>query len=110
MMNTGVQGTVAGATDVRMISCDELVERIATGDQRAFEEVFDRLGARALALVHVCGVNDSRCDEIVRDSFLEVWQRSTRFDRARGDSVDWILATVCRRMANALDLSGPSDR
>ena len=106
-MNTGVQGTVAGATDVHSMSCDALVQRIAEGDQRAFEEVFDRLGARALALTHVCGMDDARCDEIVRDSFLEVWQHSPRFDRSRGDSTDWILAFVCRRTAAALGFTAP---
>jgi len=102
-MNTGVQDTVAGATDVRLLSCDALVGRMATGDERAFEEVFDRLAMRAIALVHLCGVNDARCDEIVSAAFLEVWRRSPRVDLSHGGSAAWILAVVCRTTAGALD-------
>jgi RNA polymerase sigma-70 factor, ECF subfamily len=89
-------------TDARLdadapVSADELLSRVATGDQQAFSELYDQLSGRVLGLVTRLLRDHAQSEEVTQEVFLEVWQNATRFDRSRGTAPSWILTMAHRR-------------
>ena len=74
-----------------------LLERVATGDEAAFGELYDLLSARVFALILRVLVNRSHSEEVLQEVFLEIWQSAGRFSPSRGRGRTWILTIAHRR-------------
>jgi RNA polymerase sigma-70 factor, ECF subfamily len=75
-----------------------LVSRVAQGDAAAMGELYARCGARAYGLIlRVLHVR-ADADEVLQETFLEVWRRAREFDPARGGLESWV-ATIARTRA-----------
>ena len=75
-----------------------LLERVAQGDSAALKVLYERYGARTLGVaVRVLGAH-AESEEVVQETFLEVWKRAREFDDARGSASAWI-ATIARSRA-----------
>ncbi len=76
----------------------DLMERLAAGERAALGELYVRHCRRAqvIALRILRSVSDA--EEVVHDVFLELWQRSTLFDRSRG-SVGSYVSMLARSRA-----------
>lgn len=78
------------------------MERVRTGDARAFEVVFDRHSGPAFSLAYrMCG-STARAEDVVQESFLSLWRSGARYDRVRGSVRSWVLSTVHNRAIDAL--------
>jgi RNA polymerase sigma-70 factor (ECF subfamily) len=75
-----------------------LLRRVAAGDASALRSAYDRLGASALALALRILRARSEAEEVVQETFLEVWRRASAYDPQRGSAAAWIL-NVCRSRA-----------
>lgn len=81
---------------------EELMELISSGDQHAFEVIFERHGGPSFSLAYrICGTR-ARAEEIVQDAFLSLWRSGARYDRARGSVRSWILSVVHNRAIDAI--------
>ena len=78
-------------------SIDELLSRVATGDQAAFSDLYDETAPRLLGLITRVLIDRAQSEEVAQDVFLEIWQTATRFDRARGSALSWMLTMAHRR-------------
>lgn len=78
-------------------SPDDLLVRVASGDQQAFSELYDLLAGRVLGLVTRLLKDRAQSEEVTQEIFLEVWQNATRFDRERGSASSWVLTMAHRR-------------
>src|SRR4051812_589820 len=84
---------------VGLAETDEpLLRRIAAGDSRALRSLYDRHAASALALGFRILRARSEAEEIVQETFLEVWRRAATFDPRRGSASSFVLA-ICRSRA-----------
>ena len=73
---------------------EELMGRVAEGDVRAFEAVYDRYSRQAYSLArHITGVA-AGAEEATQDAFLSLWRGASRFDPERARLVTWLLALV----------------
>lgn len=81
----------SGGTDA------DLLERLAVGDQRALSVVFDR-HARAVTR-YAWAIAASRMDveEIVQDTFVTMWRKSSEITIAEASLLPWLLVT-CRNL------------
>ncbi|MFT2817498.1 ECF RNA polymerase sigma factor SigK [Leifsonia sp. A12D58] len=79
------------------MTLDRLVEGIATGDQSAFSELYDRTAPRVLGLIKRVLVDHSQSEEVAQEVFLEIWKSATRFEAGRGKAMTWILTMAHRR-------------
>jgi RNA polymerase sigma-70 factor (ECF subfamily) len=75
-----------------------LLQRVARGDESAFERLYDLVAP----LVHgvVLGVvrNPALAEEVTQEVLVEAWRTAPRFDPGRGSARSWLL-TMARRRA-----------
>ena len=88
---------VEAAGDDAVMTVDRLVEGIATGDQSAFSELYDRTAPRVLGLIKRVLIDHSQSEEVAQEVFLEIWKTATRFEASRGKAMTWILTMAHRR-------------
>jgi RNA polymerase sigma-70 factor (ECF subfamily) len=73
----------------------------AGGDERALGELYDRYGGMAFSLACAIVGEPADAEEVVADTFAQIWRSAAGFDPARGSVAAWV-ATITR--TRALDL------
>ena len=86
----------------------DLLERTASGDKRAFAELYDLLAPRVLGLVRRILIDHAQSEEVTQEIFLEIWQTATRFDPNKGGATTWILTMAHRRAVDRVRASQSS--
>ncbi len=78
-----------------------LLHRTATGDQRAYEELYRLLSNRIFAFAQRMVDNAAVAEEILMDTMLDVWNQASDF---RGDSkvTTWVLGIARNKALMAL--------
>jgi RNA polymerase sigma-70 factor, ECF subfamily len=76
---------------------DGLLLRVARGDERAFEAVYDRLAGPAYGVARRIVRDPAQAEEVAQEALLEVWRTAARFDPAMGTSATWVMTIVHRR-------------
>lgn len=84
---------IRGMPDAR-VSDAELLERVATGDEGAFEVLYRRY-ARAVFGLALRRLGDrGRAEEAVQETFASVWRSAGSYDRERGAGGPWLYAVA----------------
>ncbi len=83
-------------------SKEELLIRVADGDQEAFGELYDQIAPRVLGLVKRVLVDHSQSEEVTQEIFLEIWQTASRFEPKRGGASTWIMTMSHRRAVDRI--------
>lgn len=99
--NVNREGTVP-------VSHEELLGRVAQGNEGAFGELYDRMASRVLGLVRRLLVDPSQSEEVTQEIFLEIWQTATRYEAQRGGAATWILTMAHRRAIDRIRSSQAS--
>ena len=86
----------------------DLLERVATGDQRAFSELYDAISPRVFGLIKRLLRDHAQSEEVLQEVFLEIWQTATRFDPNKGAASTWILTMAHRRAVDRVRSSQSS--
>ncbi len=81
---------------------EELMERVAGGDARAFEAIYDRYSRRAYSLARRITGQVAGAEEATQDAFLVLWRGASRFDPERASLATWLLALVRYRSIDLL--------
>jgi RNA polymerase sigma-70 factor (ECF subfamily) len=87
---------------------DELLARVAQGDQAAFAELYDQIAPRVLGLVRRLLRDHAQSEEVTQEIFLEIWQNATRYDSAKGGASTWIMTMAHRRAVDRVRASQSS--
>ena len=78
-----------------------LIEAMMRGDQAAMSTLYDRYAAGVLGLALRITRERADAEDVVVDTFAQVWRDASRFQAQRGSVASW-LATIAR--SRALDL------
>jgi len=81
---------------------DNLMCRVAAGDQNAFATVYDAIAPRAYGLIRRIVRDPALAEEVTQDALVEVWRTAARFDKERGSAVGWILAIAHHRAVDCV--------
>jgi RNA polymerase sigma-70 factor, ECF subfamily len=81
---------------------EELVSRVAEGDERALSELYDRYSRPVYATGIRLLRDDHLAEELVQDAFTKVWQQAASFNPERASFATW-LYRVTRNRAIDLD-------
>ena len=82
--------------------CAALVERVAAGEARALEELYDRYARPAYSLARRVTGDPAFAEEAVQEVFLAVWRQPGRFQAGRGGFATWLLAAVHHKAVDAV--------
>lgn len=76
---------------------EDLIHRVAQGDEAAFAELYDAVSPTVFGLVRRVVRDPAQSEEVTQEIFLEIWQNAVRFDADRGKAMSWILVIAHRR-------------
>ncbi|MCU1678607.1 MAG: sigK, partial [Frankiales bacterium] len=91
------QRLVAVPTPQRRVDADDLLTRVARGDDRAFAELYDLVSARVYGLIRRVLRDPAQSEEVAQEVMLEVWRTAARFDGSRGSATSWVFTIAHRR-------------
>lgn len=78
------------------------LRKVAAGDERALEELYASHSARIYAAACRLLGSVAEAEEIVQDTFLDVWNRAATFDESRGGVSAWIMSIGRNRAIDRL--------
>ena len=79
-----------------------LLQRLASGDAKALETLYDRHGGYVYALaVRVLG-RGADAEEVTQDVFWQLWKNKLHYDPARGRFSTWLFAVTRNRCIDRL--------
>jgi len=76
---------------------NDLLTRVARGDQAAFEAVYDTLAGPVYGLINRVVRDPAQSEEVSQEVLLEVWRTAARFDPAKGSAATWVMTIAHRR-------------
>ena len=87
-----------------------LLGRVATGDVAALRLVYEQHAPRAMAIARRILRNVEEAEDIVQETFLELWRRAPQFDGRRGGLVAWVVTIARSRAIDRLRSSSTAGR
>ena len=72
-------------------SKDGLLPKIASGDQVAFEDLYDRHSRVVYSLLLRMLRDPEEANETLQETFIQVWNRAAAYDAARGSEIAWLI-------------------
>lgn len=79
----------------------QLLSRVAGGDEAAFAALYDRYAARVLGFLVRLLRRRSDAEDVLQETFLQVWSKAADFQAARANPLSWLFLLARSR---ALDL------
>ena len=76
---------------------EDLLGRVAKGDQAAFEAVCARVGSTVFGVVRSVVRDRFQAQEVCQEVLLEVWRCASRFRSGRGSAMAWVTTVAHRR-------------
>jgi len=86
----------------RVVGDEALIERVASGDEAALSELYDRYGGLVYAGALRYLGDAALAEDLVQDVFLAVWRNAKGFDASRASFGTWIYR-IARNRATDLD-------
>ena len=77
---------------------DELLSKVASGDQAALAELYDATAARVFGLIRRSVGDSDLAEAILQTVYLDVWKRAPNFAAHRGSALLWLGAIVRLRL------------
>ncbi|MBW3658028.1 MAG: ECF RNA polymerase sigma factor SigK [Actinobacteria bacterium] len=78
-------------------SDEDLLCAIATGDQAAFAQLYDRMSGSIYGIVRRVLRDRARSEEVAQEVLLEIWRTAGRFDETRAKAGTWVMVMAHRR-------------
>jgi RNA polymerase sigma-70 factor, ECF subfamily len=88
----------------------ELLHRAAGGDMSALRSLYKRHAGRALAVAQRILKDQTDAEDVVQETFLELWRRAAQYDHARGGAPAWIVTIARSRAIDRLRAAGSAAR
>ena len=96
-----------GTRELAHLTDEALISLVASSDDGALAELYDRFGRVAYGLALRILRDEALAQDAVQEAFLAVWHSADRFLAERAKASTWILTLVHRR---AVDLVRREDR
>ena len=84
--------------DERQQELIALMARVAGGDRRAFEGVYQRTSAKLYACIRRILRSEAAAEDAVQEAFVRIWRRAGDFDPSIASPIAW-MTTIARNAA-----------
>ncbi|NOK21285.1 sigma-70 family RNA polymerase sigma factor [Corallococcus carmarthensis] len=103
--------TDSSAQQASDLSADrDLLKQVALGSAAAMRDVYARCSARAFAIAVRLLPTRADAEEVLQETFLDVWRRAREFDPARGGLETWVTTIARTRAIDRLRSLGTVSR
>lgn len=87
-----------------------LMQRVASGEERAVRELYERFGALVYKTARQILPARSESDDAVQEVFVRLWQTADRYDPQRAKLVTWVMLIARRHLIDRLrrNLANPN--
>jgi RNA polymerase sigma-70 factor (ECF subfamily) len=90
---------------------EDVLARVARGDERSFERLYDAVAGAVHGLVRRVLRDPAQAEEVTQEVFLEIWRTATRFDSSRGKAMTWVMTMAHARAVDRVrSAQASSDR
>ena len=89
-------------TGARELADSFLVGRIGTGDQEAFARFYDQHSPAVLGLLYRILGARGEAEEVLQETFLQVWRQAGRYEAQRATPRGWLLMLARSRALDRL--------
>lgn len=69
----------------------QLVGKIKTGDQQAFEQVYDAYSTALFGISYKILKDENQAEDAVQEAFVKIWSKINSFDSEKGTFFTWML-------------------
>jgi RNA polymerase sigma-70 factor (ECF subfamily) len=76
----------------------ELLRRVAQGDRRGFEELYDRFSGVLFSTAYRVLNSQEAAEDVLQDVFVQIWEKAPLYDPTRGKPMTWAI-TLTRNKA-----------
>jgi RNA polymerase sigma-70 factor (ECF subfamily) len=76
---------------------NDLLHRVARGDEAAFGALYDHLAPRVFGLAKRILRDPAQAEEVAQEALVEVWRLAGRFDPQQSSAASWVLTITHRR-------------
>ena len=76
---------------------DRLLEAVAGGSSDAFEQLYDRYAPTLYGLLLRILAQPEDAQEVLQETFSQVWRSAGSFDRSRGSEMAWLISIARSR-------------
>ena len=76
---------------------EELLRRVARGDEVAFGKVYDLISPSVYGLVRRILRDPAQSEEVAQEVLVEVWRSACRYDARRGSPQAWVMTLAHRK-------------
>ena len=83
------------------LSDADLMCRVQADDPAAFEQLFERFGARAHRVASMTYFGPASSDDVLQEAFLGIWRSRASYRADRGSVSAWVLGVVRLRAIDA---------
>jgi RNA polymerase sigma-70 factor (ECF subfamily) len=108
---TPAAGGYDGRMDIPANAADQaLLARVAGGDAAALRTLYDVCAGRAMSIAYRVLASRSEAEEVVQETFVQVWRQAASYDASRGGAMAWIATIVRSRALDRLRSRAASER
>ncbi len=86
------------------------LRRAARGEAEALRRLYERYSPVVFAVALRILANRSEAEEVVQETFLEVWRRAREYDPRRGPAIAWMITIGRTRAIDRLRARASQDR
>lgn len=101
---------LALAAAVAGLADRELLTRISSRDTSALKALYDACAPKAMAIAQRLLRNRAEAEDVVQETFVEVWKRAGQYDERRGNVVSWVCTIARTRSIDRLRSLGSAAR
>lgn len=106
MASTSERPDATNQPMVMQAADEQLLVRVGAGDSSAFGELYDRNAGRILALLLRLLKDRRDADDVLQETFWQVWRTAASYDAARANPLAWMLLIARSRALDALRRRG----
>ncbi len=79
-----------------------LMHRVASGDERAVAELYDRFGSLVFKVARQFLSSQAEAEDAVQEVFIRLWQTADRYDPRRAKLVTWVMLIARRHLIDRI--------
>lgn len=97
LRSVGSAGASSSAEPAKVERMEDLLVKVAKGDNAAYEAVFTRASGPIYGLVRRVLRDPAQSEEVTQEVLINVWKSASRFDEKQGSAMAWIMTMAHRR-------------